>query len=116
AERIYAEGGTIAFPDGSPIPAGQVPTLYCSGWTAEQRRAYVLADNKLALNAGWDDAVLKAELDELAAEGFDIDLIGFGQDEIDALAPEVQSGGQTDPDEVPEIAAQAVSQPGDVWI
>lgn len=117
AERIYADGGEIRFPDGSPIPAGTVPTLDCSGWTAEQRRAYVLADNKLALNASWDDALLKVELDELVADGFDIDLIGFEQDEIDVLdGPEIQSGGNTDPDAVPEIAAQAVSQPGDVWL
>lgn len=60
----------------------EVPTLALEGLSKAQLRAYVLADNKLALNAGWDDALLKIELGELKTEGFDLGLIGFSMDEI----------------------------------
>ena len=61
----------------------EAPVMVADGWSDEQRRAYVLADNQLALNAGWDDDLLRFELDALGAAGFDLDLIGF--DNIDAL-------------------------------
>ena len=55
----------------------EVPVMIARGWTEAQRRAYVLADNKLALNSGWDDQLLKIELDSLKTEGFDMDLLGW---------------------------------------
>lgn len=62
-----------------------VPTI-CVGWLSEkQRRAYVIADNQLALNAGWDDAVLASELDDLLAEDFDLQLIGFDPETLDDI-------------------------------
>ena len=63
----------------------EVPAVEASHLTDAQRRAYIIADNKLALNAGWDDEMLRVEFDELAAVGFDLDLTGFSLDEIDAL-------------------------------
>ena len=64
-----------------------VPTIMLAGLTETQRKAYVIADNKLALNAGWDDELLALELSELGELGFDLELTGFTQDEIDALTP-----------------------------
>ena len=92
-----------------------VPVMVAAGWSEAQRRAYVLADNKLALNAGWDVDLLKVELGELQGEGFDLGLTGFGGDELAALLAEA-SPGLTDPDEVPELQAEAVSVLGDVWL
>ena len=96
----------------------KVPVIELSHLTEAQRKAYILADNKLAMNAGWDDELLALELGELQAEGFDLDLIGFDASEIDALLndPEVINGGLTDPDAAPEVQAEAVSKPGDVWL
>lgn len=93
----------------------EVPVIELAGLTDAQKRAYVLADNKLALNAGWDDALLRLELGELDAEGFDIGLIGFGEDELAGLLAD-KTDGLTDPDDVPEPPADPVTQLGDVWL
>jgi DNA modification methylase len=93
----------------------QVPVIELAGMSEQQKRAYVLADNKLALNAGWDDDLLRLELGELRDAGADLGLIGFDGDEIKALfAP--RNAGLTKPDEVPEPPVDPVSRPGDVWI
>ncbi|WP_291295371.1 site-specific DNA-methyltransferase [Elioraea sp.] len=92
----------------------EVPVIELSHLSPAQRRAYVLADNKLALNAGWDDAMLRLELGELHAEGFDLGLIGFDDGELAALLTEPTSG-LTDPDDVPEAPAVPTSRVGDVW-
>jgi ParB family transcriptional regulator, chromosome partitioning protein len=63
----------------------EVPAVEASHLTDAQRRAYIIADNKLALNAGWDDEMLRVEFDELGAMGFDLDLTGFSLDEIGAM-------------------------------
>jgi hypothetical protein len=62
-----------------------VPVVTAQGWSDAKKRAYVLADNRLALNAGWDDAMLGLELSDLDREGFDLDLLGFDSDELDSL-------------------------------
>lgn len=97
----------------------EVPVMVAAGWTEAQKRAYVLADNKLALNAGWDNELLALELAELDEEGFDIGLTGFTQDEIDALtkvedAEQIEYQG--DPDDVPEVGETPISVPGDIWV
>lgn len=94
-----------------------VPVIVLDHLTDAQRRAYILADNKLALNAGWDDALLADELRELEAGGFDMDLIGFSDDELAALMPEVEQlePGAED-DAVPEVPVQPVTVQGDVWV
>lgn len=92
----------------------EVPVMVAAGWSEAQRRAYVIADNKLALNAGWDEALLRLELQDLAALGFDGQLAGFSRDELAALTPE-PTPGLTDPDEVPPPPENPVSRPGDVW-
>lgn len=74
----------------------QVPTITLAGLTEAQRRAYVIADNKMALNAGWDFDVLRGELDGLEELGFDLDLTGFSAEEIAAFDPDVTPGGFPD--------------------
>src|SRR5437763_14724441 len=63
----------------------EVPVMVARGWSEAQRRAYVLADNKLAQNAGWDDEMLRLELGDLLLEGFDLGLTGFATDELASL-------------------------------
>jgi DNA modification methylase len=95
----------------------EVPCIRLSNLSVEQRRAYVIADNKLALNAGWDDELLRLELGALRDEGFDLSLTGFGDSELAELfVGEVDAEGLTDDDALPERADWYVSRSGDVWI
>jgi len=93
----------------------EVPVMVAVGWSEQQKRAYVLADNQLALNAGWDAEMLKVELTDLNGAGFDVGLIGFSEDELAKLTAD-KTDGLTDPDEVPEAPANAVSVLGDTWV
>lgn len=92
----------------------EVPTIELSGLSDAQKRAYILADNKLAQNAGWDNDLLGIELGGLADEGFDLSLIGFNELELRGLLEPME--GLTDPDAVPDAPEIAVTQPGDVWL
>jgi DNA modification methylase len=92
-----------------------VPTIELHGLSDTQRRAYILADNKLALNAGWDNDLLALELADLAELDFDLSLVGFNDDELAALLAD-KTEGLTDEDAVPELQARTVSAPGDVWV
>jgi DNA modification methylase len=118
---LVDEDGTLIAGHGRVLAARQlelteIPVMVARGWTEAQRRAYVLADNKLALNAGWDTDLLKVELSALDALGFDTALTGFSEDEFATLfASEEGAGGNTDPDDVPD-ATEPVSEPGDLWI
>ena len=95
------------------LKLSKVPTVCLSHLTDTQKKAYILADNKMALNAGWDNDMLKIELEELQGEDFNLDLTGFSSDELDSLFKEAV---ETDEDnftaELPEVAK---SQRGDVW-
>ena len=93
----------------------EMAVMIARGWTDAQKKAYVIADNQLALNAGWDKELLKLELDELDGMGFDLDLIGFSADELGKIMPELVSEGLTDEDAVPELAVESVCVQGDVW-
>lgn len=93
----------------------EVPTIPLAGLTDAQKRAYVIADNKLALNAGWDAELLSSEIAGLGEDGFDLTLLGFNEDELAALLAE-KTEGLTDPDDVPEPPADPVSVLGDVWV
>lgn len=94
----------------------EVPCIRLAHLSDAQKRAYVIADNKLALNAGWDEAMLKLELADLKALDFDLDLTGFNTDEIDALLAEKGVDGLTDPDDTPEPPVEPVTRLGDVWV
>lgn len=93
-----------------------VPCITAEGWTDAQKRAYVIADNKLAMNAGWDNDMLAVEFGELADLGFDLDLTGFDEEEIEALTPFEETEGLTDGDAVPEAPETPVTVEGDVWL
>lgn len=94
----------------------EVPAIVLSHLTETQKRAYVIADNKLALNAGWDDEMLRLEFAELSEAGFDLEMTGFSLDEIDALQIGEINAGLTDEDAVPEVPETPVSKLGDVWL
>ena len=95
-----------------------VPVVVLDHLTSTQRRALIIADNRIAENAGWDDAMLRIELQSLQEDGFNLDITGF---DADALA-EIMAGeettvdGNTDEDAVPELSETTISRPGDVWI
>lgn len=93
----------------------RVPVIRATHLTKAQRRAYVIADNKLALNAGWDKQLLGVEIAGLQDLGFDVDLLGFSDDELkDLLNP--GGAGLTDPDAVPEPPETPQTVRGDLWI
>jgi DNA modification methylase len=95
-----------------------VPVVVLDHLTLTQRRALVIADNRIAENAGWDDAMLRIELETLQMEGFDLDITGFDADALAELiaGDEPDNQGQTDEDAVPEVGEIPISRPGDVWI
>lgn len=119
---IDADGGIIAG-HGRVMGARQlgladVPCIRLGHLTDAQKRAYVIADNKLAMNAGWDDAMLALELRDLSAEGYDLGLTGFDTKDIDALIASLDATpeGSTDEDAVPAVPAVPVTRLGDVWL
>lgn len=117
AEQLYAAGEVLRFPSGAEIPRGMVPVVACDGWSAAKRRAYILADNKLALNAGWDLDVLRDELQGIKADGYDLALTGFRLEELDELlGSPATTQGEADPDDAPPLPEVPVSKPGDVWL
>lgn len=91
-----------------------VPAIRLVGLSEAKKRALVIADNKLAMNAGWDLDLLKTELMDLAAAGFDLSLTGFADIELGALMAD-KTAGLTDPDDVPDVT-EAVSVLGDCWL
>jgi len=93
-----------------------VPSIRLTHLTEAQKKAYVIADNKLALNAGWDDEMLAVELTDLKDMGFDLDLTGFSTDEIEALLAPTGTEGLTDEDAVPDVPEAPVTVLGDVWL
>jgi DNA modification methylase len=94
----------------------KVPTLDCSDMTETQKKAYIIADNKLALNSGWDTNLLSLELQELDSNGFNLELLGFDSKELDELlAPEVVEG-LTDEDAVPDVPDEPKTKLGDIYI
>jgi DNA modification methylase len=96
-----------------------VPVVVLDHLSERQRKAYILADNQLALNAGWDTDLLREELQDLAEQDFDLSLIGFSDEELADLLPEIEELAPEemgDPDEVPEPPADPVTKPGDVWL
>ena len=93
----------------------QVPCIVAEDWTEAQKKAYVIADNKLALNAGWDNATLALEFEELKELGFDLSLTGFNEAELAAINP-IEVTGLTDEDAVPEAPEVPVTVLGDVWL
>ena len=127
---LVDEGGSIIAGHGRVLAAqrlglAEVPVMVATGWTEAQRRAYVIADNRLALAAGWNEELLALELAELSDAGYDLALTGFEDAEIEALladdaaAEDISHAQNTDEpdaaDDVPDAPAVPVSRIGDVW-
>ena len=96
----------------------ECPVMVAEGWTQAQKRAYILADNRIAENAGWDEELLRLELAELQEADFDLALTGFDADELLEImaGEETITEGNTDENAAPEASETPVSQSGDVWI
>lgn len=92
------------------------PCIRLGYLTEEQKRAYVIADNKLAENAGWNIDLLRLEVADLSAAGYSLDLLGFDSKDIDQMLKHVDGTvGLTDEDDVPEIEDEIISKTGDIW-
>ena len=94
----------------------EVPVIELSHLSETQKKALILADNKIALNSEWDSELVALELDALQDMGFDIELTGFTLDELNDMKPQVIEEGLTDEDAVPEIPQDPVTKLGDVWL
>ena len=96
----------------------EVPVIVLDHLSETQRRALVLADNRLALSAGWDEEMLRVELESLKEESFDLDIVGFTAEELEAIlaGPEETRDGLTDEDAVPDEQEAVVSAAGDMWV
>lgn len=116
---IDVDGGLIAghgrVMAAKKLGLDEVPSIVLDGLTEAQKKAYVIADNQLPLNAGWDLDKLKLELETLNELDFDVDLLGFDDDFLSGLLEEEPSEGLTDEDEVPEAPETPVSVLGDIW-
>jgi site-specific DNA-methyltransferase (adenine-specific) len=117
---IDGEGGIIAG-HGRVLAArklgmSEVPCIRLDHLTEAQKRAYVIADNRLALNSGWDTEMLKVEFADLQELGFDLELTGFDLDEIKELLAPVGTEGLTDPDDAPPLPEHPRTVPGDIWV
>ena len=119
---IDAENGIIA--GHGRVMAAQllkletVPCIRLTHLTDAQKRAYVLADNRIALSSGWDEEMLANELSDLHADEFDMALLGFDADELAELL-EFETGatsGEITEDEIPEPQADPITKPGDLWL
>ena len=117
---LVDEAGLIIAGHGRVLAAqklglADVPVMVATGWSEAQKRAYTITDNKLAMNAGWDEDMLRVEFADLKLADFDLGLIGFDGNELDALLAD-KTEGLTDPDEAPEPPAEPVTRLGDVWL
>lgn len=117
---LIGEDGTIIAGHGRVMAAkklgmDEVPCLEFGDWTEDMKRAYVIADNQLALNAGWDEEVLAGELQLLGEHGFDTSVLGLSDKEIDRLIRSRMTH-EGDPDEEVPLPENAVSKPGDIWV
>lgn len=93
----------------------EVPTIQLDGLTETQKKAYIIADNKLAMNAGWDNELLGIEIMDLREAGFDIDLLGFDENELKEFQDVEQVEGLTDEDSIPEVPEEPITKLGDIY-
>jgi DNA modification methylase len=116
---LATDDGTIVASHGRLLAArvlgiATVPVIFVTGWTEDEIRAYVIADNQLALEAGWDEEILRLELGDLREKGFDLGLTGFDGDALAALL-DMRPDGAVDPDEAPAAPANPTATRGDLW-
>ena len=122
SQGIIAGHGRLAA--ARKLGLAEVPVIELGHLTLAQKRAYVIADNRLALDAGWDEEMLAVELAELSESGYDLTLTGFSNDEIEQLLVDAEGGKAEDDsaesdadaaDDVPDAPANPISRSGDVW-
>ena len=117
---IDGQGGIIAghgrIMAAQKLKMDEVPTITLSDLSEAQKKAYIIADNKLALNSGWDDELLKIELEQLKELDFDLGLIGFSDDELALLMGGETTEGLVDEDQAPELVDDPITVLGDVWL
>lgn len=117
---VDSDGGIIAghgrVMAAKKLGLNNVPCIELVGLTDAQKKAYIIADNQLALNAGWDIDTLKLEIETLQELDFDVDLLGFDDDFLADLLEEEPSEGLTDENACPEVPEDPVSVEGDVWV
>ena len=94
----------------------EVPVIRLGHLSDDERRAYMLADNRIALDGSWDEALLALEMARLRDAGFELPLLGFADDEVTRLLLASAAEGLTDPDDVPELPKTPISRRGDVWL
>ena len=118
---IDGDGGIIAghgrVMAARKLKLAEVPCIRLEYLSETQKRAYVIADNKLAMNSGWDNEMLKLEFADLTEQGFDLDLIGFSEEELTEILkdPEQLTEGLTDEDATPEVPIEPVTKLGDIY-
>ena len=113
-EIIAGHGRVLA---ARKLGLAEAPVIVLAHLSEAQRRAFRLADNRIALNAGWDEALLREELVALREADFDLDVTGFDLDEIERLLAEPDAAEADAADEaVPDVAEDAVTRPGDLWV
>lgn len=116
---IDGDGGIIAghgrVMAARKLNLNEVPCIVLSHLSEAQKKAYIIADNQLPLNAGWDLDMLRVEIENLQEMDFDLDLLGFDDDMMDSLLDVQMEEGLTDEDEVPEPPEKPVSVLGDIW-
>ena len=114
------QGKPLKMADGTPIPAGCIPVLFADGWSDEQIRAYVIADNQVPRQSIFDESILAEEMQALQDGGLDLGMIGFGDGELERLLASIEPEPeyQTDPDDAPEVDEEStpVSVRGMVWL
>ncbi|SKA72309.1 DNA modification methylase [Thiothrix eikelboomii] len=116
ATRLYAQGKHLKMSDGQSIPFGSIPVVFAKGWTEDQKRAYILADNQLPQMAAWNEDLLAEELSALEQHGFDLSLLGFSDDDLSRLLLEDSPSFLTHEDECPDLHNdQAITKVGDIW-
>ena len=114
-ELIAGHGRVLA---AARLGLAEAPVIVLGHLTAAQRRALVIADNKIGENAGWDEAQLSLELQALLSDGFDLGLLGIPEDELDALLAEAEGGPEMSDDAadaIPAPPAEPITKPGDIW-
>src|SRR5450759_408842 len=117
---VGAEGDIVAghgrLAAARQLGLSEVPVVVLNGLTDPQRRQLMLADNRIALNAGWDLEMLNLELTDLTVLGADLAVLGFTAEELAKALNPAGSTGLTGEDEVPELPEKAVTSVGDIWL
>jgi DNA methylase/ParB-like nuclease domain len=117
---LVDKDGSIIAGHGRVLAARQlnldrIPVLVLDHMSDAEKRGYAIADNKIALNAGWDDELLKIELETLRTDGIELEKLGFSEEELNALIEALKPVSVPNQDWVPGTPAKPVSQPGDLW-